>query len=251
MNPIIRIPLTVTGLHALAGFFTNGPTVAAMYGLVAHLERETGVPMPGFGFSVKHYDARLDEYLKLAERDGTSVKPLVTGYRLADAELALFAMVPEDFEIESEHLLAIADVVNRSRVQGGMISEIITPSDLKLFVSDTEQDFVTDIVKTDEALNRLYLSTVAPAGLSGDALLDYYADALVDESKVLMCNGYVQVGDLEGARIAEPSFTLAELIPVYKLKEMSTSQADELVKRFFWKFDSELNQAHPDFFVIN
>ena len=251
MNPVIRIPLTVTGLHALAGYFTNGPTVAAMYGLVAHLERETGVPMVEFGFTVKHYDSRLTEYLKLSERTGSSVVTSMTGYRQADAELVLFAMLPDDFAVESEHLVDIADAVNRSRVQGGMISEIVTPADLKVFVSDTEQDFLTDLAKSEEALSRLYLSTVAPAGLSGDALLDYYADALVEDSTVLMCNGYVQVGELEGARIAEPNFTLAELIPAYKLKEVSIRQADELVQRFFWKFDSELNQAHPDFFVIN
>ena len=259
MSVLIRVPLVVEHLHTLAGYFTDGPSMAAVYGLVSHLEREADVPVSAFGLVVDRYVSYLGEYVKtsmdLPAKNKQDEMPAITGYRRGDLQGALYLKTDglDTFELE-DVVKDLTCAINAARFQGGLVSEFIGGDEHPIQYAAVADglSLARFMRKHEKPLACAYLSKHLRQSVSGDALLDAYAEALAASSRVvLMCNGYVEVG-MEGAhRIAEPNFTLAELVEMYRTDKLGPEELDDFEKRFFWQFDSALKAAHPEFYVVS
>lgn len=273
---LIRIPLTVDDFHALAGYYTAGPSMAAIYGFVSHLEREASqdfaVNFEKFGFLLDTYTARLGEQVKTsydvlpkAKQAGDTV---ISGYRYASLTGSLYILMPADgFTTEDINnvLDLLARAVNRARFQGGHIRNMLTanPAD-KQSITFTPVTSPDDVVArllntTDNAVERksakLYLSKHLPDACDKDTLLDAFAEHLAEYKYVLVCNGYVEVGEVfdsagQPHAVAEPCFTLAELMPLSALPQLTYSEQAEVISRFFWTFDEELRAKDPRYLTL-
>lgn len=271
MNLLIRIPLPVQQMTALAGYFTDGPNMMALYGLVSQLEEEAEFEATGFGLVMESYASKvytgeyvttgLDAMAKGKQADGSRS---MLGFRYADMTAALYLEV--DAQDWDEHdradlVQAVAHAVNRARMQGGNVVEHISadPKDRwgvkSQLVSDSE-DLYAFIAQHEKAISKVYLSCHQPQALAGDALLDAYARALTEKDKLLVCNGYRQVGQVQDAlgnsqRIGDSVYTLAQAVPVYQLKDKRPSEREALLNRFFWSFDTAENARNPLHFILN
>lgn len=255
MTTLVRVPLQVTQLHALAGYLTDGPSLAALYGFVSGLERAAKVSIPRFGLIVEKYKSTLRENLKVGMDSlpaGLAQKepPPLTAYRYANANLVVYLELT-DFDISD--LEAILEdliiAINKSRFQGGNLNHIQTKQ-ITVISGDPGAELLSKVYELEKPLSQLYTHRllVPKAGID---LLDQYAEAITeDPATVLICNGYVRVGDVEGNIIAEPSFTLANIIKAYTLKHLSVSELDKKYDSFMWQFDTLLHTSNPNQLTI-
>lgn len=265
MSTVIRIPLPVQQMHALAGYFTDGPSLMALYGLVSRLEQNANFPVHGFGLVLEEYQSNV--WRKEAVLTGLDVVPAqkqtggrpMTGYRYADMVAALYLETDEVDPFELEALLAQVELeANMSRVQGGNIRQLLMVDSkhrLGIRAEDvqTPEDLAKFIIKCEKPISKIYLSRHLPEALQGDALLEAYAHALTDKDIVLLCNGYRQVGavqDIFGQqqRLGDAVFTLAQTVPVHQLKREPDKA--ELLQGFFWAFDQKEHELNPNHFIL-
>lgn len=271
MNLIIRIPLPVQQMTALAGYFTDGPNMMALYGLVSQLELDADLEVLRFGLVLEGYASKvytgeyvttgLDAMAKGKQADGSRS---MLGFRYADMTAALYLEV--DARDMDEHdrmdiVESLAQAVNRTRVQGGNLVEHISANSKDRWgvksqlVSDSEELYAF-IAAHEKAISKLYLSCHLPHPLDGDVLLSIYARALTQKDKLLVCNGYRQVGQVQDAlgnlqRIGDSVYTLAQAVPVHQLKHQRPSKRESLLHRFFWSFDTAENARNPHHFILN
>lgn len=258
MSVVIRVPLVAEHIHTLAGYFTDGPSMAAVYGLVSHLEREACVPVFGFGLVVESYVSHIGEYVKtsmdLPSKAEQSESPAITGHRHGDFKGALYLKTQSFDTFEMECIVKdLTRAVNAARFQGGLISEFIGSEEqpLRYAAIADAQDLSRFLREHEKPVSCAYLSKHLNQAISGDALIEAYAAELASSSRTtLMCNGYVEVGSEGGHRIAEPNYTLAELVEAYKVDSMTKEDLADFEKRFFWKFDADLRKDYPEFYVV-
>jgi hypothetical protein len=265
MNLMIRIPLPVENLNALAGFYTDGPSMMALYGLVSQLESDAQVTVSRFGLVVEEYESRLHESLvsgldateRLKQRSGSTSQ---TGYRYANMRAALYLETDADAldgEAELLELLSCLELsINACRVQGGNLVEYISadpkmPVRIETALIRTDADRVAFLFKHEKPLSTLYLSKHLPNALRGDALVDAFADALVRKDVLMVCHGYIKVGSVQDAygqsqNIGEPSYTLVEPLQMYALRKLEVADQAAALTRFFWSFDQERHAANPN-----
>lgn len=266
MSLLIRIPFTVENMHALSGYFTDGPSMMAFNGLVAQLEDDAQFEVSRFGLVVESYEARhaevlttsLDATTKLKQKDGFRAG---TGYRYANMRAALYI---ETQELSSEDLTDLLQCIevslNSKRLQGGNLFDYIAadaaaPVHLSIEQVSSPADWAAFVSKHEKPLSTLYLTSHLKEAYEGDALIEAYAQALMHKHMLLVCNGYVQVGSMvdragQTQNIGEPSFTLVETLQVYQLRKMTADQTAEAFPRFFWSFDHALNDKNPNHFIL-
>lgn len=266
MNLIIRIPLPVDNLSALAGFYTDGPSMMSLYGLVSQLEEDARFAVTRFGLAVEAYEARhaesLTTGLDLLERgkQREAVRPS-TGYRYANIKAALYLETEAiDGDDLQDLLQCIEASVNARRVQGGNLVEYVSadpsePVHMATAIVRTAGDAVAFIAKHEKPLTALYLSAHLPAALQGYELVEAYAEALTRKDTLMVCHGYVQVGSVQDAAgqprlIAEPSYTLVETVQVHALKKLEYTEQSAALTRFFWSFDHKLQNENPAVFLL-
>jgi hypothetical protein len=258
MSTLIRIPLVVEDMNTVAGYGTNGPSLAAMYGLVSNLAKLARIPVARFGLVVQRYDPRLEEWVKIAtdgsskarQRDGSM--PL-NGWRKADMVAALYLEVSDTGECDEDEVrIRFDNAINMSRVQGGNLSAAIGDEEhpIVLRTVEFETDVTAFISECEKPLSYAYLSKHLQPGVTQEALIPEYAKALQAPNVMLVCNGYVGVGEADGQLIAEPSFTLAELTRMYSLRSLDYDGHLDFVSRFFWAFDKETLTQAPNHFVV-
>ena len=271
MNLVIRIPLPVQQMTALAGYFTDGPNLMALYGLVSQLEEDAEFEATGFGLVMESYASKvytgeyvttgLDAMAKGKQADGSRS---MLGFRYADMSASLYLEVAAqdlDERARAGIVQALAQAVNLARVQGGNVVEHISADPKHRWgiksqlVSDSEELYAF-IAQHEKAISKVYLTCHLPQALEGDALLDAYASALTDKSKLLICNGYRQVGQVQDTfgnpqRIGDNVYTLAQSVPVYQLKDKRLSEREALLSRFFWSFDTAEHSRNPLHFILN
>lgn len=266
MSTVIRIPLPVQQMHALAGYFTDGPSLMALYGLVSRLEQTAEIAVHRFGLVLEEYESKV--WLKesvvtgfdaIAPNKQTADGRPMTGYRHADMIASLYLETDELDPFEQEDVLErIAFQVNMLRVQGGNIAQHICADPKNRYGVraegvDTPEELANFIIKSEKPVSKLYLSRHLPEALQGDALLEAYAEALSRKDMLMVCNGYRQVGEvLDGfgqhQRIGDNVYTLAQAISVHHLKAAPDKSA--LLQGFFWSFDQEEHETNPTQFII-
>lgn len=269
---LIRLPLMVEDFNALAGYYTAGPSMAALHGLVSHIEREVSaefgaVAFDQFGLLLDSYTSRLGEHLKT----GYDVIPAEkqrqqggqSGYRYASLSGAVYLTLSEEglsLSDVPELLAAMAKAVNRTRFQGGKLIRWVSaepndPCAITFAPVADEQEALKFILSSERKSAQLYLSKHLPEACNGEAMLDAFAEHLTAATHVLMCNGYVEVGQLvdkDGVAhtAAEPCFTLAEQVPLFQIQRATPDEQDEAISRFFWSFDEALREQDPRYFTI-
>lgn len=247
---LVRVTLHVNNMSALAGVFTNGPALTAFHGLTAQLALDSGLEVKSFALCLEAYSPRMHEYYKLPDQRSGGGPAKQTAFRCADAVMALYLLVTSD--VDEASLRRLAHAVNRARVQGGMITNFVTATDgVTAFTVDTCKELALKFFEYEKRLSYFYADVPAQPGLPEEQLLAHYATELYDAQRVVVRNGIVQVGHQDGMRIGEPNFGLADLTPVYTLKDLSWEDAESLIPRLFWCFDHKLHAAHPEFFVLN
>jgi len=262
MALIIRIPLEVQQLNALAGYYTDGPSLAAGYGLASSIAREANIPLSGFGFVVERYESRLTEYILPGQSAAFSAADAsqnrsVTGYRYGDAKLALYLETDEVPDYDLEPILeAVADAVNGLRFQGGVLTQLVSAGageGLRLSSRVVDSDYdLADMLGEEAPLAQAYLKNGAALDAQGNrSLVERYADVLAgDDWAILLCSGYVQVGVVDGQRIVEPTYTVGRLQPCYLLRKDDSCPMG-LYDNFFWRFDAALNALSTPYFCVS
>lgn len=264
MKLCIRIPLHVHQLNALSGYYTDGPTMTSLHGLVSQLETDAEFVVEGFGLVVETYESRLGEALTTGfdatpkNKQSECFRPS-TGYRYADMRAGLYLSTEELTSEAVQDLVSyLYRSINRCRFQGGSLRPVLPdgPKELQIthaLVRDAI-DLANFISESERAIASVYLSQHLPVTLQGAALQEAFAQELVYEDRFLLCNGYVQVGTLPGHdtehAMAEPSFTLAQTIKPYQLAKMEPAEQTESLSRFFWSFDRAEYATNPNHFFI-
>lgn len=262
MALIIRIPLDVQQLHALAGYYTDGPSLAACYGLASSIAHGAKIPLIGFGLVVERYESRLNECVLAGQSaaftatDATQPRP-VTGYRYGDAKLALYIETEEVPDYDVEPLLDdIAAEVNGLRFQGGALVQLVSAGNvegLSLSAAVVSDGFeLARMLGKEAPLAQAYLKNAAALADSGNqSLVQRYADVLAkDDQAILLCSGYVQAGVVGGQRVVEPTYTVGRLQPCYVLRKDEAIPAG-LYDDFFWRFDAELYASATPYFCVS
>lgn len=266
MTMIIRIPLKVENLSALAGFYTDGPSFAAIYGLVSQLELDASFKAHKFGLVVESYESRTNEILTTGldainnAGQRATARPS-TGFRYANMAAALYIQADElDDEDRLDLVKELARSINTRRLQGGNLIEFISddPADPVHIKAENLQDtphLAAFIAQHEHPLASIYLSAHLPDALEGDQLIEAYAEQLMKKDTLMVCNGYIHVGSInnqigEPQHIGEPSYTLAKTLPVYELKKQSSAEQEQALKSFFWSFDVQLHKANITHFLI-
>lgn len=262
MALIIRIPLDVQQLHALAGYYTDGPSLAACYGMTSAIARGAAIPLLGFGLVVERYESRLNECVLAGQSaaftatDASQSRP-VTGYRYGDAKLALYLATDEVPEYDVEPLLEdVATVVNGLRFQGGVLTQLISAGNgegLPLTASVITDSFeLAKMLAKEAPLAQAYLKNAHTLKASDStSLVERYADVLVDDDQaILLCSGYVQVGVVDGQRVVEPTYTVGRLQPCYLLRKVEAVPV-QLYDDFFWRFDAALHASATPYFCVS
>lgn len=258
MTTVIRIPLPVHNLHALAGFYTDGPSFAALAGLVARLDLEADLGIKRFGLVVEHYASRLNENVKTGT-DGLSggdrKKDIaITPYRYAEMMAALYVETDDFLPFEMDEVFSdISNVVSALRVQGGPVADFIGDKRYPLHYKQIAHagDLHQFVVAHERPLSYAYLTRHLSSTATGSALVDEYAKVLSEErSAVLVCNGYLKVGELEGHTLAETNYTLATLMQVYQMKKQGAEAIAEFERTFFWQFDADA-LTHHNLFIVS
>lgn len=265
MKLVIRIPLVVQNMHALAGFYTDGPSMMAVYGLVSNLEREAQFEAKGFGLVVEKYASSLTTHVKPSADPFHKAKQCQTlpmsGYRHADLDAAIYLELDALESEEAEALVnRIATAANASRLQGGHIVEWVesdTTQDqcIRIKSIQDELDLADFIFECERPLSTVYVSRHLSTPVSGDALLDAFAEALLSKDNYLVCNGYSVAGeavDPQGNHhlIADPTYTLMQGISVHALKKVDMAEQEALLKNFFWTFDADSHSHNPRQFTL-
>lgn len=269
MSLVIRIPLQVQNLSALAGYFTDGPNFMALYGLVSQLETDANFCVERFGLVMESYASKvysnelvttgLDVLARSKQSQGARS---LLGFRYADMTAALYLQTESlDDEDKSDLLKSLVLSVNRCRVQGGNLVEHVNTNEtdrwgLRTFEMSHPEDLFDFLGKNESAISKLYLSRHLAQELLGEELLDAYAAALVEKSTLMVCNGYRQVGTVRDAqgqlqRIADGVYTLAQSMSVYELKALSLAERAATLNRFFWSFDREEHSRNPNNFILS
>lgn len=265
MKLVIRIPLVVQNLHALAGFYTDGPSMMAAYGLVSHLERDAQFEATGFGLVVEKYVSSLTTHLRASADPFHKSKQCQTlpmsGYRHADLVAALYVEVGAlESDAAEDLVVRIADAVNASRFQGGHIIEWVEADStqemgIRFKSIQDELDLAEFILESERPLSTVYASRHLDTPLSGDALLDAFAEALLSKDNYLVCNGYAVAGEAVDSQgnnhlIADPTYTLVHGIPVHKLKKVEMAGQEAFLQNFFWSFDADAHTRNPSQFTL-
>lgn len=266
MSILIRIPLVVENMSALAGYFTDGPNLAALRGLVSQLEDDAQFVAHRFGFVLESYEARHSEKLTTgldatAKKNQSEGVRSGTGYRYANLRAALYLETDELGSEDLQDLLLCLEIsLNGRRFQGGNLlayvsSDTRDPEHISVSTLNGPSDRVAFVVANEKPLSVIYLSNHLPKALLGDELIEAFAQALVQKNNLMVCNGYVQVGACvdsfgQPQYLGEPSFTLAQALPVHELRKMDSEQQRSVFKRFFWAFDHALNEKSPTHFII-
>jgi len=264
MKLCIRIPLQVLQLNALSGYYTDGPTLTSLHGLVSQLETDAEFVAEGFGLVVETYEARLGESITTGfdatprEKQSMCFRPS-TGYRYANMRAGLYlsteALCSEDVQ---DLVGSLYRSINRCRFQGGILRPVMPDGakDLQITIALVRDaiDLATFISQSEKAIASVYLSQHLPATLHGAALQEAFAQELTYEDRFMLCNGYVKVGTLPGQAaehaMAEPSFTLARTIKPYQLAKMEPAEQTESLSRFFWSLDQAEYATNPNHFFI-
>lgn len=266
MSTVIRIPLPVQQMHALAGYFTDGPSMMALYGLVSRLEQATGIVVHRFGLVLEAYESTVWRKESVVTgfdaiapgKQAADGRPM-TGYRHADMIAALYLETNDLDAFEQDaQLEQVAFQANMLRVQGGNIAQHICADPKNRYGVraegvDTPEELASFIIKSEKPISKLYLSRHLPEALQGDALLDAYAEALSRKDMLLVCNGYRQVGEVldsfgQHQRIGDNVYTLAQVRSVHLLKAASDKGA--FLQGFFWSFDQKEHETNPNQFII-
>lgn len=236
MYNIYRISISAINCNPLAGFATNGPSMMAIFGMVTAFELKTNYIVDGFGLVLNEYDDRLNQRIKPAMDQELFNKqrgnPSRSAERHADYKVSLY--------LKTENYLDIPTVVeafNQLRLQGGVIDRMITENDISFLEQATEDALIEEILREPHKLGTVYLKTNTDYDTN---VIEKVANLLTDESteNVLMCTGYVvhdkkKLPSGELINIAEPAFTVCELMRVYQLKSKDKFSAD----KFFFEFD--------------
>lgn len=269
MSLVIRIPLPVEQMTALAGYFTDGPNFMALYGLVSQLEKDADFRAHRFGLVLEQYAStvRNGEFVMTSfdvvepAKQSKGVRSML-GFRYAEMVASLYLETAEFDELDDQQRLVkdLVAAVNRARVQGGLITEYIRsdPAErwgIKCQRVDDAEDLLGFILKHEKAISKVYLSHHLPQALDGPALLAAYAEALSNKDTLLVCNGYRQIGQVvdcyqEPQRLADGVFTLAQALPLYRLKKASLAERAQLLDRFFWSFDAAEYAQNPHHFFL-
>lgn len=265
MKLVIRIPLVVQNMHALAGFYTDGPSMMAVYGLVSNLEREAQFEAKGFGLVVEKYASSLTSHLKTGSDPDPKPKQgkmlSMTGYRHADLVAALYLELDALESDAAEDLVdRLADAVNASRFQGGHIIEWVAADStqaqgIRFKSIQDELDLADFIFESERPLSTVYASSHLDTPMSGDALLDAFAEALLSKDNYLVCNGYAVAGEAVDSQgnhhlIADPTYTLVHGIPAHKLKKVEMAGQEAFLQNFFWSFDADAHTRNPSQFTL-
>ncbi|MBU9200172.1 hypothetical protein KTD31_01975 [Burkholderia multivorans] len=261
MSLVIRVPLAVESMNAVAGFYTEGPSLMALFGFISQLELDAKFKVNRFGLVIEDYAARLSAKLTtsmdLAKRgDQSAGKRSEVSYRYADLRAALYLEIEDDLGPDLPYLLEdIEAAINRLRVQGGALAEYVSanpdaPYGLQVATVQDDSDLVAFVSKNENALSILYLSKHLSRELSGEQLVEAYAEELLNRSTLMACHGYFIVGsvfDVSGAarQVGEPSYTLVEAFPVHRLKKLSPAEVSAKLGRFFWSFDAANYAENP------